>query len=82
MALLPAASPAEPPSRPNRAARRAARRHPIPRAYVSIREAAEHLDLSEKTIRRLIDRGELRAYRFGSRVVKLKLADLDSVYTT
>ena len=37
---------------------------------------------SEKTIRRKIVRGELTAYRFGSRVVKLKVADLDSVYTT
>jgi excisionase family DNA binding protein len=76
---MAAPSTAHPPARsgPNRAARR----HPTPRAYVGIREAAEYLDLSEKTIRRLIDTGRLTAYRFGNRVVKLKLADLDDVYT-
>jgi excisionase family DNA binding protein len=79
MASLPTASPAESPSRPNRAARR--HRRPTPRVYVGVREAAEYLDLSEKTIRRLIDSGELTAYRFGAKVVKLKLADLDGVYT-
>ena len=78
MAVLPAAPKPAPSDRPNRASRR----HPIPRAYVGIREAAEYLDLSEKTIRRLIGRGELRLYRFGARVVKLKVADLDSVYDT
>ena len=78
MAVLPTPSQPAPSDRPNRASRR----RPIARAYVGIREAAEYLDLSEKTIRRKIVRGELTAYRFGSRVVKLKVADLDSVYTT
>ncbi|HYQ34697.1 MAG TPA: helix-turn-helix domain-containing protein [Mycobacterium sp.] len=77
------AAPSAPKSTPSRT-NRAARRHPnpAPPAYVGIRAAAEYLDLSEKTIRRLIGRGELRAYRFGARVVKLKRADLDGVYTT
>lgn len=70
-----------PESTPSGHPNRAARRHPIPRAYVGIAEGAAYLDLSEKTIRRLIDRGELTAYRFGNRVVKLKLADLDAIYT-
>ena len=67
---------------------RAARRHPkprsaVPRAYVSVLEACEYLGLSEKTVRRLIDRGDLTAYVFGTRrkVVRLKIAELDSVYT-
>jgi excisionase family DNA binding protein len=66
---------------PNRRARRHPKRAIVGRAYVGIPEAAEYLDLSEKTIRRLIESGRLTAYRFGSRVVKLKLADLDAVYT-
>lgn len=66
---------------PTRAARRHPERATVARAYVGIIQAAEYLDLSEKTIRRMIDRGELTAYRFGPRIVKLKLSELDSVYT-
>jgi excisionase family DNA binding protein len=68
-------------STPNRAARRKApARATVPRAYVGPAEAAEYLDLSLKTIQRMINDGRLTAYRF-NRVVKLKLSDLDSVYT-
>jgi excisionase family DNA binding protein len=63
------------------AVNRAARRHPVPRAYVGIVEAADYLGLSEKTIRRLIDSGQLTAYKFGNRVLRLKLSDLDAVFT-
>ena len=80
MADLPARP--EPTSpRPNRAARRHPARESIGRPYVGVAEAAAYLDLSEKTIRRLIDRGELTAYTFGNRCLRLKLADLDAVYT-
>ena len=64
---------------------RATRRHPKPNvtpAYVGIPYAAVYLDLSEKTLRRLVDDGQLRGYRFGRNVLRVKLADLDSVYTT
>lgn len=85
MADLPV-RPEPTPSGPNRAARRAARRRSAPRetiarAYVGVAEAATYLDLSEKSIRRLIDRGELKAYMFGPKVLRLKLADLDAVFT-
>ncbi len=68
----------------NRAARRGKRdrvRVPVPRAYVGIIEAADYLDVSVKTIRRMIARGELTTYKYGNRVVKLKLSDLDGIYT-
>ena len=79
MADLPARHP-EPTSRPNRAARRHPHA-PVPRAYIGVSEAAAYLDLSEKTIRRLIDSGELTAYKYGPRVLRLKISDLDAVFT-
>jgi excisionase family DNA binding protein len=56
---------------------RALRRHPA-RAYLGIPDAATYLDVTAKTIRAMIARGELRAYRLGNRVVKIKIADLDA----
>jgi excisionase family DNA binding protein len=51
------------------------------RAYVGIPEAATYLDIDHKTVRRLISSGKLPAYRLGNRVIKVKIADLDSVLT-
>ena len=79
---IPAARPEPTSSGTNRAARRHATPHtPVPRAYVGILEAADYLGLSEKTIRRLIDRGELTAYRFCPKIVRLKISELVAVYT-
>lgn len=78
---LPTVHPEPTPSGPNRAARRHPERTNVARAYAGIAEAAAYLDLSEKTIRRLINSGQLTAYRFGNRVVKLKLSDLDAIFT-
>lgn len=78
---MPPTDPAAPP--PNRATRR----HPnkvkqqIQPGYVSIVDAAIYLDVAPKTVRRMINRGDLRAYRLGSRVLKLKVSDLDNVLT-
>lgn len=36
--------------------------------YRTVKETAQHLRLCEKQIRRLIGRGELRAYRFGGAI--------------
>jgi excisionase family DNA binding protein len=36
--------------------------------FYSVKETAEHLRLCEKQVRRLIERGELAAYRFGTAV--------------
>lgn len=40
-------------------------------------EAARHLGIAPRTLYRLIDEGQLAAYKFG-RVIRLKLADLDA----
>lgn len=44
--------------------------------YCTVKETAQHLRLCEKQIRRLIERGELPAYRFGT-AVRIKKKDVD-----
>jgi len=56
----------------------ALRRHPH-RAHLGIPDAAAYLDVTPKTIRALIARGQLKAYRLGNRIVKVKIADLEAV---
>jgi len=46
---------------------------------VSIAQAAELRNVSQQTIRRWIAHGELRAYRYGSRVIRIKLTDLEAM---
>jgi excisionase family DNA binding protein len=49
--------------------------------YVGIPSAAAYLDVDHKTIRRLITSGKLPAWRLGSRVLKVKISDLEAVLT-
>lgn len=49
---------------------------PLPE-WRSVVEAARHLGLSPKTVRKLIEADELRAYRFG-RVVRINLDDINA----
>jgi excisionase family DNA binding protein len=72
------ASPAAVPPQPNRAARRHPAKHGQ-RGYVGITEAATYLDVTNKTVRKLIATGELPAYRLGAKILRIKLADLDAV---
>lgn len=46
-------------------------------AYRTVKETARHLRLCEKHVRRLISRGELHAYRFGS-ALRIKKQDIDA----
>ena len=46
-------------------------------ALLTIKQAAEHLQVSSKTIRRWIDTGDLIAHRFG-RQWRISAADLQS----
>ncbi len=48
-----------------------------PREWLSVAEAAEAIDLSEKTIRRAITRGELSASKVRSRV-RIAVSDLEA----
>ena len=42
----------------------------------NLRQAADVLGVGESTIRRMIARGELRAYRYGPRIIRIDPADL------
>lgn len=56
--------------------------HALVGEYLSPAEAARYGRVSRKTIDRLIARGELPAYRVGSRLVRIKTADLDNCFTS
>ena len=43
----------------------------------SIQESADRYNVSPKTIRRMISRGEIEAQRFGPRIIRVNLASLD-----
>ncbi len=68
-------------SAPNRAAPHHPERESVGRGYCGVPEAARYLDVSEKTIRKAISEGTVPAYRWGPRVLKVKLADLDGLFT-
>jgi excisionase family DNA binding protein len=44
--------------------------------WLSTREAARHLGITTRTLYRLIDSGQVPAYKFG-RVIRLKAAEVD-----
>lgn len=49
------------------------------RHYITITEAAEYLQISDRTVRRLITDGELTGYRVGrsSRLIRVDLNEID-----
>jgi len=49
------------------------------RQLVSIYAAAEHLDVSDKTIRRYIAQGLLTGHRVGRRLIRIDLAEVDAL---
>lgn len=52
---------------------------PSTRRFTSIADAAEYADVSDRTIRRYIADGRLTGYRMGPRLVKVDLAELDTL---
>jgi excisionase family DNA binding protein len=56
-------------------------RYPAPVAdapvWLGTQEAARHLGITTRTLYRLIDEGEIPAYKLG-RVLRLKLSDVDT----
>ncbi|GAA2776948.1 excisionase family DNA-binding protein [Mycolicibacterium pallens] len=47
------------------------------RRYVKIAEAAEYLQVTDRTIRQMIADGRLTGYRSGGRLVRLDLNEID-----
>ena len=48
------------------------------RRYRKIAEAAEYLDVTDRTIRQMIADGRLTGYRCGARLVRVDLNELDA----
>ncbi len=49
------------------------------RTYESLAQAAERTHVSVKTLRRRISTGQLRAYRYGPRILRLDPNDVDKL---
>ena len=49
--------------------------------YLTLTEASEYLGQSIKTLRRRIAAGVLPAYRFGPRMIRVRLRDLEATAT-
>lgn len=49
------------------------------RRWVSLADGAEHLGVSEKTLRRMISSNQITGYRAGPRLIRLDLAELDAL---
>ena len=47
------------------------------RADLSLDQTAHELGCSRDTVRRMIERGELKAYRVGKRLIRIRRADLE-----
>lgn len=45
--------------------------------WVNPSEAAQHLGVAPRTLRRMVAEGRVPAYRLGPRMVRFKVADLD-----
>lgn len=55
---------------------------PSPRKWVSQQQAAEHLGISDRNIRKMIADGRLTGYRIGnSRMFRLDLNEVDAAMT-
>ena len=50
----------------------------VRRRYVKIAEAADYLQVTDRTIRQMIADGRLTGYRNGNRLVRLDLNELDA----
>lgn len=50
-----------------------------PAQYETLKQAAERLEMGVSTLRRWIAEGKLTAYRLNSRVVRLKVSEVDAM---
>lgn len=49
------------------------------RSFTTIEAEAERLAVNPRTLRRMIARGELTAYRFGDRMIRLDSHEVDAM---
>jgi excisionase family DNA binding protein len=58
--------------------RRGPNRAECRRRYVKVAEAADYLQVTDRTIRQMVADGRLTAYRSGTRLVRLDLNEIDA----
>jgi excisionase family DNA binding protein len=51
----------------------------LSRHLISINQAADRLGVNPRTIRRMVSRGQLTAYRVGNKIVRLDSDDVDAL---
>lgn len=52
------------------------------RDFETLREAADRLGVSDRTLRRRIADGDLIAYRLGKRLIRVRTTDVDALLRT
>jgi excisionase family DNA binding protein len=52
---------------------------PVGRRYARINDAAAYLDVHPITIRAMIENGRIHAYRYGQRLIRVDLNELDAM---
>ena len=52
----------------------------LERRWSELAPAAQYAHISTKTLRRMIAAGELRAYRFGPRLLRVDLNEVDALF--
>lgn len=62
---------------------RASRRHPdtpqaLPRRWASLKQAAEYLGTTDRSVRNYVAAGKFRAYRLNRRLVRVDLNEIDA----
>lgn len=57
----------------------AANRTPTPRRWASLDEGADYLEVSRKTLHRLVVDGTVTGYRLGKRSIRVDLNELDAL---
>jgi excisionase family DNA binding protein len=63
---------------PNRRARRRPESQPGGRRWASMQDAAEYLQVTDRTIRQMVADGRITGYRNGRRLVRIDLNELDA----
>ncbi|MDP2913021.1 MAG: helix-turn-helix domain-containing protein [Candidatus Omnitrophota bacterium] len=51
----------------------------MPEKLISIKEVAEHLKISEEEVKRLVDAGEIPAYRIGGTFLRFRKEQIDAI---
>jgi excisionase family DNA binding protein len=51
---------------------------PVARRWATIKQTADHLNVTGRTVRSMVSDGRLTAYRSGDRLVRLDLNEVDA----